>query len=421
MSAPQADAAPSAVGIEDLSVYAGLLQIPVPELFRGRGLDQGRLENIMMRQRSIGLPFEDPVTNAVNAAKPLLDRLPPEDVARIELVVTSTESGLDFSKSVASYVHDKLGLPSTCRMLEVKQACFAATAALQLAVGYVASAMSPGAKVLIIATDIALVDEVAGYAEPATGHGAVALLIGENPRVLAVDFGAFGNHSYETMDSARPTPNFDIADVDRSLFAYLDCLSCSYADYASKVEGADFAETFNYLAMHTPFAGLVKAGHRKLMKEQRAGRGTAASVDEDFERRVAPSLVYPARIGNMCSGSVYLALASVIDHAPDAWPARVGLYAYGSGCSSEFFSGTIDDRSRAAVAAGTITARLDARTEIDFATYAELLPLTQQCLTPVADATVDVDAYHHLVPDLGTGDLLVHVATKDYHRQYAWL
>ncbi len=407
-----------AVGIEAINVYAGLTQIPVAELFRGRGLDADRQENLMMRQRSVGLPFEDSVTNAVNAARPMLDELPPEDVARIELVITSTESGLDLSKSVASYVHDKLALPSTCRTLEVKQACFAATAALQLAVGYVASGMSPGAKVLIIATDISLVDHVAGYAEPATGHGAVALLIGDNPRVLAVDLGAFGNHSYETLDSARPTPTFDIADVDRSLFAYLDCLSHSFADYASKVDDVSFIDSFQYLAMHTPFAGLVKAGHRKLMRESGAGM---AGIEEDFQRRVLPSLAYPSRIGNMCSGSVYLSLASLIDTAEFTGPARVGLYAYGSGCSSEFFSGTVDLRSKHAVVGCGLSAQLDARTEIHFDTYAELLPQNLNCLAPVANAEIDVDRYAGLVPGAGRQPLLVHTATKHYHREYSWL
>ena len=66
-------------GIEALNVYAGLAQIPVAELFAGRGLDPHRLDNLMMRQRSVGLPFEDPVTNAVNAARPIVEALDDAD------------------------------------------------------------------------------------------------------------------------------------------------------------------------------------------------------------------------------------------------------------------------------------------------------------------------------------------------------
>lgn len=401
------------VGIEALNVYCGLAQIPVPALFEGRGLDTERLGNLMMRNRSVGLPFEDPVTNAVNAARPIAA----DD--RIEILITSTESGLDYSKSVASYAHEYLGLPKSCRVVEVKQACYAATAAVQLAAGYVASGVSPGAKALVIATDVALVDERAAYAEPAMGAGAAAVLISDRPRILDLDLGAFGNHSYETMDSARPEPTFDVADSDRSLFAYLDCLTSCLAGYRSKVENADFATTFDYLAMHTPFAGMVKAAHRKLMRE--SGGGTA-SVEEDFERRMLPSLAYPSRVGNLCSGSVYLALASLIDNAVLDGAARVGLYSYGSGCSSEFFSGLVDEESARTLAAMRIGEQLDGRCELGFDEYAALLPATLTCLVPERDREVDVGAYEHLLSRARFDrDLLVNTGTKDYHRTYEWL
>ncbi len=402
-------------GIEALNVYAGLAQIPVPALFAGRGLEPDRLTNLMMHNRSVGLPFEDPVTNAVNAAKPIVDALSPADRAAIEVLITSTESGLDLSKSVASYVHDHLGLTRNCRLLEVKQACYAATGALQLATGYLAAGGSPGAKALIIATDVALVDARAGYAEPATGHGAAAVLLSDDPRVLAVDVGAFGCYSYETMDSARPSPEFDIADVDRSLFAYLDCLTNSFADYRSRVDGADFATTFDHLVLHTPFSGLVRAAHRKMMRETGM---PADRVEEDFTRRVLPSLAYPARVGNLCSGSVYLALASLLDHVDLGDGARVGLYSYGSGCSSEFFSGVVDSASTAAVAAQGIRDRLARRRELSFAEYVALLPDTLRTLVPAEHRTVDLEPYAHFLDT--AGPTLVHTGTKDYHRTYEW-
>ncbi|WP_433498358.1 hydroxymethylglutaryl-CoA synthase family protein [Sphaerimonospora sp. CA-214678] len=414
-------------GIEALNVYAGIAQISVPDLFAGRGLAPERLDNLHMRQRSVGLPFEDPVTNAVNAAKPIVDALDPADRDAVEILITSTESGLDLSKSVASYVHEYLGLSRNCRLLEVKQACYAATGALQLAVGYLASGASPGAKALVIATDVALVDERAAYAEPATGHGAAAMLLGDAPAVLAVDPGAFGCYSYETLDSARPTPRFDIADVDRSLFAYLDCLAGGFADYRSRVEAADFATTFDHLALHTPFAGLVRAAHRKMMREH----APEVEVTGDFQRRVAPSLVYPSLVGNLCSGSVYLALASLLDHAEADevdGGARVGLYSYGSGCSAEFFSGTVDAGSRRAVAAMGIGEALNRRRRLTFAEYADLLSQTSRVLVPEENRRVDLDAYADFLPvgwtpgqaTAGRHPLLVHTGTKDYHREYEW-
>lgn len=401
-------------GIEQLNVYAGLACIEVADLFAGRGLDPKRLNNVDMHRRSVGLPFEDPVTNAVNAVQPIVDRLTDDERDSIELLITSTESGLDLSKSVASYVHEHLGLSRHCRMFEVKQACYGATGAVQLAIGYLAAGLSPGAKALVIATDVALVDERAGYAEPATGHGAAAMLLGDDPGVLAVDLGACGLYSYETLDSARPTPQFDIADVDRSLFAYLDCLSGSVADYLGRVDGADFSTTFSYLAMHTPFAGLVRAAHRKMMREL----GQGGDIDADFQHRVEPSLRYPAEVGNLCSGSVYLALASLLDHAPITAPARIGLYSYGSGCASEFFSGLVGPDAVARIRSFGIGAQLAQRSDVGYDEYLRLLTATNGVLVPRPDTTVDVEAYAQFLPV--DRALLVHTGTKQYHRMYEW-
>jgi polyketide biosynthesis 3-hydroxy-3-methylglutaryl-CoA synthase-like enzyme PksG len=408
-----------AVGIEALNVYAGLAQISVEELFAGRGLDPVRLKNLMMTEKSVGLPCEDPVTNAVNAARPILDRLSAADRERIEVLVTSTESGVDLSKSVASYVHEYLGLSRRCRLLEVKQACYGATGALQLAAGYLASGLSPGAKILVIATDVSLVDDKSGYTEPAMGFGAAALLLGTEPRVLTLDVGAFGIYGYETMDSARPAPTFDVAEADRSLFTYLDCLDNCFRAYCDRVDGADFRRTFDYLAFHTPFAGLVRAAHRKMMRDHARG----ADVDADFEQRVSPALRYPSRIGNLCSGSVYASLASVIDHAEVDDGARIGLYSYGSGCSSEFFSGTVDASAREAVREMRISQRLDGRVPLRFEEYTRLLEGNRNCLVPEQNRTIDLEPYLPLYAQADQADqaLLLWTGTKDYHRTYDWI
>jgi len=405
------------IGIEKLHVYAGLAAIDTAELFHGRGLDLERMDNIQQVRRSIGLGFEDPVTNAVAAARPIVDMLGDRKEA-IEVLITSSESGIDYSKSIASYVHKYLGLGHRCRLLEVKQACYAATGALQLAAGYLASGLSPEAKVLVIATDVALVDARASYAEPATGFGAAAMLLGDQPEILRLDGGAFGMHSYEIMDSARPTPEADIADVDRSLFAYLDCLSRSFADYCSRVTSADYTSTFDQLCLHTPFAGLVKAAHRKMMRE--SGVSDPAAIAADFARRIEPSLVYPRQVGNLCSGSLYLALASLIDNRPDDAPARVGLFSYGSGCSAEFFSGVIDAASHAALRPFTLREQLARRTPLSFDQYTELLHANLAAIVPARDREIELEPYQQFLPRQ-RGPLLALRRVSGFHRHYEWI
>ena len=410
----------SQVGIEALNVYCGLAQIPAEALFAGRGLNPDRLGNLMAQQRSLGLPFEDPITNAVNAAKPIVDGLAPEQKERIEILVISTESGIDYSKSVSSYVHDYLGLSRQCRVIEAKQACYAATGAVQMGVAYVASGVSPGAKVLVIATDISLADGRAAYIEPVTGYGAAAVLISGYPRILSVDFGAFGNYSFETLDSGRPTPTVEVADIDGSLFAYLDCLKEAFLAYRARVEGADFATTFDYLAMHTPFAGLVKAGHRKMMREF-AG-ASPAEIEQDFTQRVLPSIAYSSKVGNLCSGSVYLGLAGLIDTVKPDTGYRVGLFSYGSGCCSEFFSGVIDQESTAALAEMQIGRHLAGRCELSFDEYEELLKETLGCLVPQKDRDIEIGRWSAVLDRRSDHrPLLALKQVRNYHRKYEWV
>src|SRR3989442_15303438 len=103
------------VGIEAVNAYAGRASMDVRQLFQARGLDMQRFSNLMMEQKSVNLPCEDAVTNAVNAAKPLIYALSPAERERVELAIVGTESGLDFAKPISTYVHECLGLSRRCR------------------------------------------------------------------------------------------------------------------------------------------------------------------------------------------------------------------------------------------------------------------------------------------------------------------
>src|SRR6056297_3523827 len=233
------------VGIEALNLFGGTACLDVRDLCDHRGLDLPRFENLMMREKAVALPFEDPVTFAVNAAKPVVDALMPDEKARIEMVIVCTESGIDFGKSLSTWVHRYLELPSNARLFEIKQACYSGAAGLQMAANFVLSGTSPGAKVLVITTDIsrfALADANAvqewAYSEPTSGAGAAAILVSDTPHILRLDVGAYGNHAFEVMDTCRPGPDTEAGDADLSLMAYLDCAVGAFDDYARRVEGA---------------------------------------------------------------------------------------------------------------------------------------------------------------------------------------
>ncbi|MGN9788213.1 hydroxymethylglutaryl-CoA synthase family protein [Nonomuraea sp. ZG12] len=403
-----------ALGIEAINAYVGRAYTDVRALFDARGLDVSRFDNLMMRQRSVNLPCEDPVTNAVNAARPLLDALAPEEKDRIELLVVGTESGLDFGKPISTYIHHHLGLNPACRSFEVKHACYGGTAALQSAAAVVGASPIPGVKALAIATDAASGTAKSTYWEPSEGAGAVAMLVGEDARVLRLDAGASGYHTFEVMDTARPRHDTDTVDPDLSLLAYMRCVEECFAVYEQRVTGADIVDTFDYLALHTPFAGMVKGAHRMLLRKLK-GLGPR-EIEADFEARVVPSLAYGVRVGNTYSAALYLALCSLIDNGGFDAPKRAGLFSYGSGCASEFFSGVIPAQGRSGIAQA-----LDDRHEITVKEMDALTELSADRAFGVRDAVLDPKPYGDLYEDaFGGRGLLVLDRIADFHREYRW-
>lgn len=340
-------------GIEAMNVFGGSAYLDVMELAQHRKLDLTRFENLLMREKAVALPYEDPVSFAVNAAAPVVAGLSEEEKDRIELLITCTESGIDFGKSLSTYVHHHLGLNRNCRLFEIKQACYAGTAGFQMALGFVMAGVSPGAKALVIPTDISryMVAEAGdaltedwSFAEPSSGAGAVAMLISDRPNVFQIDPGASGYYGFEVMDTCRPVADGEAGNSDLSLLTYLDCCAQAFHEYQKRVAGADYHRSFQFLTFHTPFGGMIKGAHRTMMR-----KNTDASpkeIEQDFQRRVVPGLTYCQRVGNIMGGTVFLSLASVIDNGPFDSPVRVGCFSYGSGCCSEFFSGIVTKDAR---------------------------------------------------------------------------
>jgi polyketide biosynthesis 3-hydroxy-3-methylglutaryl-CoA synthase-like enzyme PksG len=133
----------------------------------------------------------------------------------------------------------------------------------------------------------------------------------------------------------------------------------------------DFATTFGYLAMHTPFGGMVKGAHRDMMRKM--VKAIPKEIEADFERRVMPGITYCQRVGNIMGATTMLSLLSTIDHGDFRSPQRVGCFSYGSGCCSEFFSGIVTKDGQDRVRALRLEDQLDKRYELSMEEYDRLL------------------------------------------------
>ena len=408
-----------ALGLEAIRPYVGRMSLGAAELFAARQLDASRMGNLLMDRKSVNAPIEDPVTNAVNAAKPLIDAMSEAERNAIELVIVGTESGLDFGKPISTYIAHYLGLSRRCRSFEVKHACYGGTAALQMALSFVQASPRP-VKALVIAADASSVAARNTYWEPSQGAGAVAMIVGQDARMLAVDFGANGYHSFEVMDTLRPRADLEAGDSDLSILSYMACLEASYDHYCQVVEGVDVNRSFDHLVLHTPFAGMVKSAHRRLLRK--AAGMTAGDIDADFNRRVEPSIRLCQSIGNIYSAALYLALCSLLEHGDIAGAQRIGLFSYGSGCASEFYSGIVTAEGARQFRAQETTRAVAERWALSMDEYEAISNLSLQRMAGVQDLRPDTGAYAHILRDRYEGaGLLVLSGISNFHREYRWI
>jgi polyketide biosynthesis 3-hydroxy-3-methylglutaryl-CoA synthase-like enzyme PksG len=397
------------IGIQAMHAYGGSVWLDAEELYAARELDLVRLANIGVSAKGVALPDEDTVAMAATAAWPVLAACDPAARSRIRGLIVATESAVDMSKSVGAYLHRLLELPRTCRQFEVKQACYGGVAALQTAAALVAT--DPGSTVLVVATDLPASAASGGYLEACQGAGAVAALVGVDPAVAELELGTAGCYSYEVADFIRPRIDLEIVDTDLSLMAYLDCVVGAVGDHLDRNPGRNFAGSFDLLAMHTPFPGMVRGAHRAVMRKMtdldRAG------IEADFDRRVAPSLTVPAKVGNIYSASTLLAMYSTIVRAQAPTEQTLGVFSYGSGCSSEFFA------ARVQAGAGQLLPAADRivadRARITIADYDRYL--ARSALT----GSHPIDPAEFADVRLPGRPRAVLTGVTNHHREYAWL
>ncbi|MCU0686118.1 MAG: hydroxymethylglutaryl-CoA synthase [Polyangiaceae bacterium] len=384
------------VGIEALGVALPSTYLELEALAQARGVPPGKyIDGLGTTRMAVPLPDEDTVTLAAQAARMALESAgaSPESIG---LLAVGTETAVDHSKPVSSYVQGLLGVGRHCRVFETKHACYGGTAALQLAVDWVRSGSARGRKALIVCSDIARYG-IGTAGEPTQGAGAVALLVSDEPKILELDAGLSGVWSNDVHDFWRPLYSKDaLVDGHYSVRCYLDALGGAYAHY-KELAGAPgvpfFSERFAALAYHVPYGKMARKAHRHL----RAVDGDQ-DADASFDRLVGPSLILPAQAGNLYTGSLYLALASLLTCSPRPLDgARIGLFSYGSGSCAEFFSGTVNPGAQARVRSLGLPALFEGRRSLSVDEYEEIMRARDAAHDerPFAELPRDTD-YHFL-------------------------
>lgn len=349
-----------AIGIHDLSVTTTQYVLTHETLAAQNGSDVARYHT-GIGQLSMSVPAvdEDIVTMAAAAAAPIIAR---HGADRIRTIVFATESSVDQAKAAGIHVHSLLGLPSATRVVELKQACYSGTAAVQFAIGLVHR--DPSQQVLVIASDVSKY-ELSSPGEATQGAAAVAMLISAEPALMRIEDSS-GVFTADIMDFWRPNYRTTaLVDGYESISAYLTAAEGVWKDYTER--GGRALEEFSAFCYHQPFTKMAYKAHRHLL--QHCGQ----DFDEaEINRAIGRTTAYNAVIGNSYTASMYVGLAALLDSADDLTGQAIGFLSYGSGSVAEFFAGTVEPGYRTHLRSDLCREAISRRLDIDYPKYREL-------------------------------------------------
>lgn len=318
------------IGIDKIGFAMPKFFLDIRDLATARGIEPDKFtKGLLQLEMSIPPVSQDIVTLGAQAAFEILDK---EDLEKIDMIIVGTESGIDQSKASSVFIHNLLDIQPFVRAIEVKEACYGATAALDFAKNHVMN--NPESRVLVIASDIAKYG-IKASGESTQGAGSCAMLITSNPRVLELN-----NDNVcltrDVMDFWRPNySQYAFVEGKFSTEQYLDCLTTTWNRYLEKNNKQ--LSDFDAICLHLPYPKLGLKGLNTLLETE-----SDEAIKEKLSARFNESILYSQRVGNIYTGSLFLGLLSLLENSTNLNPGdKIALYSYGSGAVAEIFSMTL--------------------------------------------------------------------------------
>ncbi|RIA91322.1 hydroxymethylglutaryl-CoA synthase [Glomus cerebriforme] len=425
---------PENVGILAVEIYFPKRYVDQAELEKHDGVSAGKY-TIGLGQTKMGFcdDREDINSIALTVVHNLIEKykISYKDIGRVEV---GTETIIDKSKSVKTVIMQifKESGNTDIEGIDTTNACYGGTAALFNALNWVESSSWDGRYALVVAGDIAVY--AAGPARPTGGAGCVALLIGKDAPIV-FDRGLRGTHMEHVWDFYKPDLTSEFPEVDGHLSndCYLKSLDICYNRYMKNLITKEKVENpmikfFDYVLFHAPYCKLVQKSYARLFYNdftRNPDHSSFVSVQKfkdisaeesfrskdlekafvelsksDFNKRVKPTLLTATQIGNMYCASLYGTLVSLLSNTPadELIGKRVGMFSYGSGLSSTFFSFTIKKSVANISEALDVLNRLESRLELTPKQFSEVMRLRESVhdkkdYTPVGDSSSEKEAF----------------------------
>ena len=423
------------VGIDDLAIYIPKLYIDYKDFAEARGIDPQKLEyGIGIKKMALVDANQDPACMAANACIRVMKKndLSPQDIGRIYV---ATESSLDESKAMNSFVIGMLeqvyGEDSLEHAggIECKFACVSGSYALYDNANWIRAGENGDKSAIVIVSDIAKYD-IGSAGEYTQGAGAVALLIKDNPRLLAFDDKVTSTIIKNEYDFYRPfgkeTPLVNgmysnllyLIQVRKALEAYKE--KALKSGFIKLKKDESIIDYIDYINVHLPYkkmgekalAYLLRHEWRNLSKWKdmisqikqnepvpKDPRGTIESIladtefmkadekfrkafiktndfKETYDKKMSSSLEASTIIGNLYTASMYMGFRSLVEFeyikGMDLYGKRVGFGSYGSGCSAMVFSGVFQENYKEIASRMDLDKEIGPRTKISISDYEKL-------------------------------------------------
>lgn len=349
------------VGISDIAIYLPRLKIDLEAIIKKRaGESNGKtLEKVLKRALektgllSMHFPdfWEDSVTMAAQAALKLIHRNK-FNIDKLRYLVSGTETGVDHSKPLASYVVGILkkagiSIPQSISTFQTQHACAGGTVALMAISALLGFTHKPDESGIVLCSDIARYGKCTS-AEITQGAGAIALLTETNPKLIELDLKTAGYSSKDVDDFFRPLGS-EIAKVKGgfSVRCYMEAMDSALVDLSSRsgTTPEEMLSSADMYALHVPYPKLPIDTMKYLLgKYLNFDEETIEKTlrDKGFYEMTSPA----SKSGNIYTGSMFMSLAFLLkDRYEQMGDAIVGkrvlMGSYGSGNTMVFMSGVI--------------------------------------------------------------------------------
>lgn len=411
------------VGIDSISFDIPKIHLPISTLANKRNIEPDKLiKGLGLHKMSFPDKHQDAVTFAANAGLKLIqqENINPKEIARIYV---GSESGVDSSKPIASYVvsllESQLGIGSfrNCDVVDLTFACIGGVDALQNCLDYIR--LNPTKKAIVIASDNAKYD-LESSGEYTQGAGAIAMLITSNPRVLSFS-SEVGVSTEGVFDFFKPRRSFSKSEITKSpeneewfgvlenevsiykeqpVFdgqysnqCYINRITEAYEHFKKESQQTGKVyENWASILMHLPYCfqgrrtfieifanenpELLNSQIGETEKDKLKALTKSPEYLELINQKIYPSEIASGQIGNIYTGSIFLGLLSALCyHAQQNSPLenqKVGFIAYGSGSKSKVFEATVSENWKSVINQINLFETLENNHSIDFETYEKL-------------------------------------------------